>query len=331
MRSILLLERLRIENANAISGMTWGFPAITNFLGLTHALSRFVKQQHGVELGGCGVVCHWHQVKAHRPGEYGEYVFALTRNPLIMKGREAVTAPFNEEGKMHMEVSLLIECDFTPRKLSFNSGNPEEDALLFSQQIKNKLLTMKLAGGDILSLKNVRFESLPDSQDDLNKWSRKQLIKLLPGFALVDRKELLEDHHAALREEKPDVELLDAWLDFISLKYRAIPVDPENDQPDEGTAASWVPVPKPAEGWLVPIMTGYQAISPLHAPGEVAYVRDASVPFRFVESVYGIGQWLSPHRVKSLDQLIWRYQHQDADYLCVNDPQLQTKTNQSIQ
>ena len=37
----LLLKRIHIENANAISSpITYGFPAITGFLGAVHALSR---------------------------------------------------------------------------------------------------------------------------------------------------------------------------------------------------------------------------------------------------------------------------------------------------
>lgn len=324
MKSLLILEHLRVENANAISGMTWGFPAVTNFLGFTHALSRFTQKEHGVALGGCGVICHWHQVKAHQPGGYGEYVFGLTRNPLIMKGKEAVTAPFNEEGKMHLEVSLLIECDFDFYDLPAETGNDEEDIELFTQAIKEKLLTLRLAGGNIQSVQQVRFETLPETSEEQRGWARKKLLKLLPGFALVDRSELLTEHFQELQKRKQDAELLDAWLDFAALKYQAQP-DPEIEDLNEETPATWELQPKPAEGWLVPIMTGYQGISPLYEPGEVAHTRDPSVPFRFVESVYGIGQWLSPHRIKKLDQLIWHYQQQGTDYLCTNSYQPETE------
>lgn len=319
MKSMLLLERLRVEDANAISGMTWGFPAVTNFLGFTHALSRFVHKEYGLKLGGCGIICHWHQVKAYRPGGRGEYVFGLSRNPLIMKGKEAVTAPFNEEGKMHMEVSLIIECDFDYYGLPAETGNDEEDIKLFTQQIRDKLPTLRLAGGTIQELDRVHFERLPENQEELQSWTRKKLLRLLPGFALVDRTELLTRHFQHLKVEQPDAELLDAWLDFSALKYKAIP-DPEaTGEVDEETPAKWERQPKPAEGWLVPIMTGYQAISPLYKAGEIAHTRDSTTPFRFVESVYGVGQWLSPHRVKALDHLIWRYEQERTGYFCVNN------------
>ncbi|MDP0953515.1 type I-F CRISPR-associated protein Csy2, partial [Klebsiella pneumoniae] len=39
--TLLVLPRLRIQNANAISGVfTWGFPAMTAFVGMMHALER---------------------------------------------------------------------------------------------------------------------------------------------------------------------------------------------------------------------------------------------------------------------------------------------------
>jgi CRISPR-associated protein Csy2 len=33
MSSLILLRRMKVENANAIAGLTYGFPAITHFLG----------------------------------------------------------------------------------------------------------------------------------------------------------------------------------------------------------------------------------------------------------------------------------------------------------
>lgn len=87
MKSLLILKHVQVQNANAIAGLTWGFPGITNFLGFTHALSRYAEKIQGVRFDGCAVVCHSHQVQAHQPTPYGEYVFALTRNPLTKEGK----------------------------------------------------------------------------------------------------------------------------------------------------------------------------------------------------------------------------------------------------
>ena len=71
----------------------------------------------------------------------------------------------------------------------------------------------------------------------------------------------------------------------------------------------------------MPISTGYKAISPLYSNKEVANTRDAEMPFRFVETAYSIGQWISPHRFDELDQLFWRYHAEGDWYLCKNNYQ----------
>ncbi|MBS1209700.1 MAG: CRISPR-associated protein Csy2 family [Proteobacteria bacterium] len=55
----------------------------------------------------------------------------------------------------------------------------------------------------------------------------------------------------------------------------------------------------------MPIPVGYGALSGLYPPGAVANARDATTPFRFVESLYSIGEWLAPHRLQSPQQLLW--------------------------
>ena len=55
----------------------------------------------------------------------------------------------------------------------------------------------------------------------------------------------------------------------------------------------------------MPIPVGYGALGPLHDPGTVSAARDAETPFRFVESLYSIGQWIGPHRLTSAKQLLW--------------------------
>jgi len=55
----------------------------------------------------------------------------------------------------------------------------------------------------------------------------------------------------------------------------------------------------------VPIPVGYAALSPRHEAGTVANARDMATPLRFVESVYSMGEWISPHRLNSIEQLLW--------------------------
>ena len=48
MNHVVILHQIRIENANAMAGFTYGFPAITHLLGYVHALSRKLEPMHGI-------------------------------------------------------------------------------------------------------------------------------------------------------------------------------------------------------------------------------------------------------------------------------------------
>jgi CRISPR-associated protein Csy2 len=313
MKSLLILRHLTVENANAIAGLTYGFPAISAFLGFTHALSRKSNRELGVSLGGCGVVCHGHQIHAYQPGDRGDFVFALTRNPLTKEGR---TAAFVEEGRMNMDVSLLIECDFDIEDVDFSTDDAVEDRKLFEEWIQTQVLTQRLAGGTITGLKTVDFEELGSAPEERRRQMRGLLYRSLPGTALLDRTSLLQEHHQRRCEQSPDSRLLDSWLDFAALKWRAIPELAAEEEPTEEHSADWEYMPKPAGGWLVPITVGYKAIAPLYDNKQVARTRDDSTPFRFAELAYGIGQWISPHRIRDIEELIWRYHNDGEWYLC---------------
>ncbi|CNH98531.1 type I-F CRISPR-associated protein Csy2 [Yersinia pekkanenii] len=299
MSSLIILHQMRVENANAIAGLTYGFPAITHFLGYSHALSRKLQASHGLTLEDCAVICHQQQVHAYSSGR--DYVFALTRNPLT---KEAKTAAFNEEGRMHMTVSLVIECQGV-------IANGDAGAKELEKHLALLCLTQRLAGGTIIDIRKVTVINYPETEAA----TRRALCRLLPGFALLDRSELLAEHFNQLKQTDPQVEMIDAWLDFAALKIQATPL--HRDKPIDSTSpAQWDYVPKPATGYLVPIVTGYRAISPLYPPGKVDKSRDPNTPFRFVESLYGIGEWRGLHRIKDLRQLLWGYHLQDGNYLC---------------
>lgn len=326
MKSVLLLRGLRVEQANAIAGHTYGFPAVSHFLGFCHALSRALQSTQGLTLGGCAIVCHDHQVHCHQPGGYGDHVFALTRNPLTREGK---TAPFVEEGRMSMTVSLVIECAFTEYDLDFEADDKAELIRQFQASVATLVGKRKLAGGAIVGLETVEFMPLPETRDDYTRWTKRLLFSLLPGFILRDQSALLLAHWHALRETDSTITLLAAWLDFFSLK-RSASVDHSIEAPDETTPAEWLQQASPASGWCVPLALGYRAVSPLYAPGEVARTRDPSTPFRFVELAYGVGQWLSPHRCDDIAPFIWRYHHQQDGYLCQQSPS-HNPTTHSIQ
>jgi len=310
--ALLLLPRLRVQNANAISGpLSWGFPSPTAFSGFVHALERRLRDLVPVELGGVGIVCHRFDPQVSRPAGRHHQVFCLTRNPVIAGWKKFLDKPaaLVEEGRAHMEVSLLIE------SLTYLDEDEREELM---EHLVPTVFSMRLAGGSILpALDDPRrrpdWIDWPDAKVDQVAEFRKQRRRLLPGFALVQRQKLLEEHLRELRENAPKSDALDALLDLCRLNYQ--PIEPDPEQPDQ---PHWEQRRRP--GWLVPLAVGYGALSPLHPPGEVANTRDRTTPFRFVESLYTLGQWVSPHRLTNLEHLLWRQQAEPESgiYRCVN-------------
>jgi CRISPR-associated protein Csy2 len=305
--TLLVLRKVEVESANAVSGLTYGYPAISNFLGFTHALSRKLETTFQLKLGRCAVISHEHQIHAYRPNKWDDFSFSLTRNPLT---KEEKPAPFVEEGRMHLTVTLVIECLFDEEDDAFFEAF--DSSAEFIEQIKQVVFTQRLAGGTITAVEKIEFNP---------EVNRKWFYQLLPGFALVERSDLLAEHAASLHSDQPEATLLDAWLDFSALKYKAEPVLEEGETLNDSTKAHWHYCPKPAPGWLVPITTGYRAISEVYQPGEVSNTRDETTPFCFVEAAYTIGQWLSPHRVNDIKDLLWKYSSlpEQGWYLCKND------------
>jgi len=320
-KALILLPRLQVQNANAISGpLTWGFPSPTAFAGFVHALQRRLADELTQGFGGVGIVCHNFDPQVTRPAGKYTHVFNLSRNPLCIdsdrkkiKKNGGIESPsFVEEGRAHMEVSLLITL---------------HDSLLsdvqdyFAQQVMEVAHSLRLAGGTILPQRSgKRYEAelipLAHSQIERDEAFRKLRRRLLPGFALVQREDRLTEHLQSLRETQADANALDALLDLSRLNYE--PDMPNPEKPDDPEAKQWG-IRKHA-GWLVPVPVGYAAISPLYPAGEVRNARDNETPFAFVENLYSLGEWVSPHRITSLQQLLWQ---QEADvekglYLCRN-------------
>lgn len=313
MSTYITLNQVHIQNANCVNGLTFGFPAVTHFLGYVHALSRKLEQSHKITLGGCAIACHQHQIHAYQPKGFGEYVFALTRNPLNRLGK---TAPIIEEGKMHLTVSLVIKCE------GLIEGG-EDGIKALQRHLEQLCLTQKLAGGVINNIRNIVIESA-NSDDEQVKITQKIRRRLLPGFLLLDRSQYLEKRLRKLQEKNPEAEMLDAWMDFSALKFRPEPDLEDDEELNEQSKVSWKYIPKPESGYLVPITTGYRAISDVYDAGKVSGARDSTVPFCFVEAAYGIGEWQSPHRTQDIEDVLWHYHNEEGWYLCSNQTNLDT-------
>ena len=327
-RALLLVPHLQVQNANAISSpMTWGFPGITAFVGLMGALERKLGADSGLQFNGVGVVCHRFEAQTHQGYTHS---FHLSRNPVRKDGS---TAGIVEEGRIHLDISLVFDVSL--------SSQVADDAARqrLAQTVADLLATMRIAGGSVIAPHSPRSRRalqpqlrLEAEEPEQQRQEFAQLSRrLLPGFALVARDDLLQAHQHA---QPAPATALDAWLDLSRINTRAVrvPMAPATGNAPAPDAAEANANAKPAAaeriewqrgarpGWLVPIPVGYTALSALHPAASVAQARDATTPLRFVESVFSIGQWISPHRLRNAAQLIWWPTHDEATglYRCRN-------------
>ena len=305
--ALVLLPHLKVQNANAISGpLTWGFPSPTAFAGFAHALERKFAAELDEGFAGVGIICHHFEPQVFQPPGRRTQVFRLTRNPV---GKDGGTLALVEEGRAHMEVSLVI---------AVRDYKSEGDGKDLAERLHHAAQGMRLAGGSLLHQEGKRYQAqwwpLAGDVEGDAKVFRRLRRRLLPGFALVQRDDLLAGHLAEMRAAQPESHALDALLDLSRLN-----IEPVVSQAGEADApVKWEIRRKP--GWLVPLPIGYAGISPLYAPGEVENARDAATPFRFVESLYSLGEWVSPHRLNDLSQLLWTQETDAANgiYRCIN-------------
>ncbi len=314
---LLIVPRLRVQNANAISSpLTHGFPSITAFIGLMWALERKTRAA-GLDLHfkAVGVVCHAQQEQITESGFVK--AFRLTRNPIRKDGG---TAAIVEEGRIHLDISLVFAVQSKTLSTAALSNDAAPDQI--AAQVGDLIAQMRIAGGSVISpvvashRRKPHVVAMTGTEQDQAQLFLRAKLHLLPGFALVSRDDLLDERHRALVAENPASTRLDAWLSLSRINWRY------EDGSESGAApkAQWQHDRK-GLGWIVPIPVGYGALSGPHPAGSVANARDGDTPFCFVESLYSVGQWLSPHRLQSPQHLLWYADSQPDEglYCCRND------------
>lgn len=286
MKRILLIPRINVQNANALSSpYTIGFPAMTAWLGAVHALERKLKTRKfaGLQFKSMAVVCHHIDLQTYK-GQ-GDYVHSIigTGNPLDKTGKRP---SFIEEARCHLKVSLVIECD------GLGLINYDDFTLAVDQQLQGN---MKLAGGDILNFSPSELAEI-DNESELRKLTR----KLMPGHCLIERRDLMKQ---AMLDGQ---DAIDAMLDHLKIFHIC-----EKNDDEKITWSSHRKEP----GWIVPIATGFHGITEL---GQAQSQRDPDTPHRFAESVVTLGEFIMPYRITDLDDMLWHY-HTDLEnnlYLC---------------
>lgn len=284
MRQYLLIKKLQVQNANALSSsFTYGFPAVTAFLGFAHALQRFLNKDYANDFGdlivsGVGIASHSFVMQDYK-GQY-ESTLKLTANPLDKDGNRP---SFVEEGRCHLCVSLVLELE--------NLGNALEVELI---DALGTLLNghMKLAGGDILPI--------PDATQTIELMldNKKSLRQLMPSYVLIERRDLMLD-------------AMQSGQDALDALHGALQLNHTSTELTNGKV-QWQ-TSRAHKGWIVPIVTGFHALTP---PALADNQRDSSTLHRFAESVVTLGEFKMPIRCESVNEIMWRYQHNDDFYLC---------------
>lgn len=292
----LLLPEIQIQNANALSSLcSIGFPAMTAWMGAVHALERKVRLTESlreVRFISLGVISHESRLQVYKnPGDY-HYSIAISSNPLRKKGGNTFERPpFIEDPRIHLKVSLLIECRGV-------SGDNKND--LF-ETVGDLLPLLKMAGGDVLTCKPpaVYFAS-----EDKPEEQKKILHRLMPGFAVIERRHLLE------QAKNGEGDTLDTLLSFLMIHHEA-EINKENE------VRAWTSKRKEA-GWLIPLVVGFQGLSRL---GKVKAQRDPNVLHRFAEPVITLGEFKMPYRFASVEDLMWHYEYDEGNdlYICKNE------------
>lgn len=296
----LLFKKVIIDGANTISSpMTYGFPAITGFLGSFHAMSRKMAEDEQlsiIALGGVLLACHDCQPQMYRPNTYNNYTFNQTRNPIKKDGK---TASIIEEGKCHLTMSFVVEV------LADTKLTTEQQASA-TQKTKQWIQQQRMAGGSVRGL--ARFEPVQffDSSD-----ISAVIPQLLPAFVLMNAQNEFAQIINDVQKDNPDATPLDALIDVCTLHH--IPESQKNGEIKWSATSR-----KSGHGWLVPMPIGYQGISEVFDAGVMQNVRNPEYPSQYVEAIYSLGKWVYPQRLNRIGgehdiaNAFWRY-HYDVD------------------
>lgn len=288
------MPHIRIQNANAMSSCyTIGFPAMTAWLGAVHAWQRKLQLIPGLEdivLDKTAVVSHQYQLQVYKNRNYS---IIGTANPLKRNKKTGnfERPPFIEEARIHLDITLVIEA----------KGIFVDNEDLCKTNLQTILWQTKLASGDVLSYQDIKIQYVTEDSDAIE---RKMIHRLMPGYVLIERSELLQP------KENTSEDSLDMLLNNLSI-YEYSNTNNENGE------ITWH-AEKKEPGWLVPIAIGFKGISPID---KVENQRDEMTDHCFVESIVTLGEFRMAYRFKSLEDMMWHYEYDAANqlYLCKNE------------
>ncbi len=280
-KTLLVLPHLIIHNANALSSpFTIGFPAMTAWLGATHALERRLNAKGlNIACQATGVISHSMNLQTYKGTNDFVHSIVGTGNPLDKQGKRQA---FIEEARCHLDVSLIIEI----------SGIPQKEHQNLVEEVSHLLQTqIKMAGGHIQTFNEPFICVIEEGNDKERLWL---VRRLMPGYALIERRDLMIE----AMEQGQDA--LDALIDYLAIHHEC---------QQDGEKITWHSFRKSqndkSPGWIVPIATGFHAIS---EPTTAKNQRDPEIPHRFAESIVTLGEFKMIYRFDSITDILWQYQ-----------------------
>lgn len=160
----------------------------------------------------------------------------------------------------------------------FICGNNIQDKnKKFVTVVSEAINMLKIAGGDITGSGRQETGFFPDSK---TRWCELRQY-IAPGYALLERRGVM-------------VNAMNSGMDAMAalLKYTTAP----------GSV-------------LIPIVTGYQGLSP---PGRAKNARAEGIPHRFAESVITLGEFRPVDKLRHPSDMLWGYHYLPDEnlYLC---------------
>ena len=287
-----ILKRLEIQNANALSSpISVGFPALPAWYGFIHALERKIRYNpefQDVHFPAFALAAHEYNMHSIKSAPNSDASIVMQKYTAQATGSTLKNASFIEKPKIDLTVSIMVNI----------TGLDDVQHEAFCFKLKSLLQNMKIASGDLISKVTLSEKDIFEVDETNDDSIRKAILQLMPGYILIERKDLLLN--------SPESSGLDTMLSHLSVMY-----DTSRDNKGKITKRS----PQKAPGWIVPIGVGYRGISALK---NVKNQRDPSVPHQFAESLITLCEFKMPHHFDSIDDILWYpdYIAEKNLYLC---------------
>lgn len=305
MHKLLILKNIVAEKCNGKTGdFIYGFPSISSFLGACHNIERHIKNNTNLKFfnfDGVVIISHYSKCIANSDRDYGDLSFHQPRFPL---GKNGSPLSLVNEVYADIKVSLIVGININDEEFNRYKGNDKSESSILeelSREAEKYLKILKFCSGFVSSVDKV----LAVEDDAFLDWMR----YLSPGYVLRNRSDLLVN-----RSNDEDC------LSFIFNSTR-------KTFSWNNVKAAWRSYREFDTTLLVPIEIGFIEIESIDEEN-VCDKRSNLNETKLVESLYSIGEWIKPYKIKSLDSVCWKYVNKNPLFLFADDFDSKDKSNQ---